>query len=70
MKKRYEVQTPFIYGYENCWSIDDEPSTFPTKKAAMEEIKSHCRDCKEAYRNGDMSDYPRINSFLIVEVQS
>ena len=37
----YEVQTKFVYGWENCWKDDDEKEIFfDTKEEANEEIKN------------------------------
>ena len=40
MIQRYEVQTKFIYGWENVWADDNEkPTVFKTKKKAQAELK-------------------------------
>jgi hypothetical protein len=45
MKKRYEVQTKFIYGWENVWKNEkDKLVYFKTKKSAMKELKDHVKD--------------------------
>ena len=36
---RYEVQTRFTYGWENCWSIEDNKSEyFETRQEAEDAI--------------------------------
>ena len=45
MKKRYEVQTKFIYGWENVWKNEEDKLVyFKTKKSAMKELKDHVKD--------------------------
>ena len=41
MIQRYEVQTKFIYGWENVWMDDDKPVVFRTKKDAQAELKDN-----------------------------
>ena len=37
----YEVETKFIYGWENVWMDDDKPVVFRTKKDAQAELKDN-----------------------------
>ena len=37
----YEVQTKFIYGWENVWMDEDKPIVFKTKKEAQAELKDN-----------------------------
>ena len=39
--KMYEVETKFIYGWENVWMDDDKPVVFRTKKDAQAELKDN-----------------------------
>jgi hypothetical protein len=39
--KMYEVQTKFIYGWENVWMGEDKPIVFKTKKEAQAELKDN-----------------------------
>lgn len=40
MRNKYEVQTKFVYGWENVWSDDKEKLVvFDTKEEAQAEIK-------------------------------
>ena len=43
-KTRFEVQTRFIYGWENCWSIDDEPDYYDTEQEAEDAINEFFAD--------------------------
>ena len=38
---KYEVQTRFIYGWENVWMDEDKPVVFKTKKEAQLELKDN-----------------------------
>ena len=43
--KMYEVQTKFIYGFENVWrDEDDKLIYFDTKKEAIKELKENVDD--------------------------
>ena len=45
MKKKYEVQTKFTYGWENVWHDEDgNLEYFDTKKEAMEALKENVDD--------------------------
>lgn len=37
----FEVQTRFSYGWDNCWSVDEEPDVYATEweaEAAIDEF--------------------------------
>tara|TARA_E500000331_G_scaffold126084_1_gene123729 strand:+ start:630 stop:851 length:222 start_codon:yes stop_codon:yes gene_type:complete len=40
----YEVQTKFIYGWENVWMDEDRLVVFKTKKQALTELKDNVDD--------------------------
>ena len=45
MTQRYEVQTRFIYGFENVWrDEDDKLIYFDTRKQAIEELRENVDD--------------------------
>ena len=45
MKKHYEVQTKFIYGWENVWRDENgNLEYFKNKKTAMKELKDNVDD--------------------------
>ncbi len=61
MTTRYEVLTYTICdGWINCWSEDDKPQTFATRKEAMTELEEHIQDMldmqKEDGREADECD--------------
>jgi len=40
----YEVQTKFIYGWENVWMDEDRLVVFKTKKQALTKLKDNVDD--------------------------
>lgn len=69
--QRFEVQTAFLYGWENCWMEDDQPQTFATREAAQAELDDFLADIedeiKAGHRAADEGYSP--DDFQIVEVQ-
>jgi len=43
----YIVETRMVGGWENCWTIDEEPMTFPTRGEAQAEILEAIEDSNE-----------------------
>jgi len=69
MNKRYEVQEETLAdGWINNWSSGGLPTIFDDVKSAEAELNYFIQDCKEAYLDGYMEDYPDKESFRIVEV--
>jgi len=69
MNKRYEVQEETLAdGWINNWSSGGLPTIFEDVKSAEAELNYFIQDCKEAYLDGYMEDYPDKESFRIVEV--
>ncbi|WP_419902088.1 hypothetical protein [Kiloniella sp.] len=50
---RYEVQTEFIYGWENVWRVDDELQYFSTFQSALDAIREAMQDRKDAKMDRD-----------------
>lgn len=48
----YIVETAFIYGWENCWTVDDQPQTFPTRAEARAEINDFLSDIRQEIKDG------------------
>lgn len=70
---RFEVQTLMGSTWENCWHEDagadnpnGTPTTFATKADARAEITEHLKTCRQAVKDGNMSDVPRRSEFRIV----
>lgn len=66
--KRFAVESRFLCGWENCWTIDDQPLTFATRADAEAELKSHLAEVAEAVAAGDLFDGYDREDFRIVEV--
>lgn len=48
---KYEVLTHFAYGWENCWTDEDEagnlvPVSFPSREAAQTELDEYLRELR------------------------
>jgi hypothetical protein len=52
----WEVQTAFFGYWENCWTVDGEPHTFPNEKSALAELKDFLKDQHQAVEAGDMDE--------------
>ena len=64
---KYEVQTKFVYGFENCWTDEnDKPLLFSTKKEAEQELKDHIEGWNDDPNTEDEIFY---EDFKIVEVK-
>ena len=64
-KRKFEVQTQFIYGWENVWQCDGELETFDTLADAQKALDDFFNDLKE---DGMSDDYSR-DDYRIVEVK-
>ncbi len=56
-RQRYEVQTAFTYGWENCWTQGGRKLTFPTRAAARKDLDGLLRDTRAANMGMKRSDY-------------
>ena len=66
MKKRYEVQTKFIYGWENVWMDEDKPIVFKTKEEAQAELK----DNVESWSYESLDEVNRIAPLIKSKMKS
>ena len=66
MNNQYEVLTWMEYGWDNGWSLDDEPQSFSSEEEASAALASHIADCEEAFAEGFMDDFPSLEDFMIV----
>lgn len=64
----FEVQTSFGDTWENCWSVDDAPQYFDTRKEARAAINDHLADVRAAVKAGDMIEGYSRADFRIVEI--
>jgi hypothetical protein len=61
---KWEVQTSFSYGWDNCWSLDGEPWLFDSWQEAFEELLEFFEDLNQA---GMISNYS-LTDYRIVEL--
>lgn len=66
---RWEVQTYTLCdGWVNCWTVDGKPSTFPTRKAAQQELDDYIADVQQAVDDGDMMEPVNVADQRIMRV--
>jgi ppGpp synthetase/RelA/SpoT-type nucleotidyltranferase len=53
----FEVQTRFVYGWENVWTEDEKELTFSTASQAQREIDDHLLECAHAGIAVDRRDF-------------
>ena len=77
VSEHYEVQTQFIYGWENCWGEEQESypydrvqSTFDTMEEARAEIRDAINnDHREPENRFTESDFRivKVTTFVVVD---
>lgn len=65
---RYEIQTQFIYGWENVWECDGQLEYFATKQDAQNALDDFFEEVESDYFNGYIEDKYSRNDYRIVEV--
>jgi len=65
---KFEIQTQFIYGWENVWECDGELEYFDTYQHAKESLDEFLSEMDQAYFNGDIEDQYDSEDHRIVEV--
>lgn len=67
---KFEVQTLFSYGWDNCWTDEDGQLVyFDSAADAQHEIDELISDVKAAVEGGDMSDEYDPEDYRIMEVE-
>ena len=65
----YEVQTQTIcQGWINCWTDNENPTTFATREQAQSELDAFLSTVLEAVVNGYMEDDTNRDDYRIVPV--
>jgi hypothetical protein len=65
---KYAVETRFAYGFENCWTCNDETLiTFDSMAEAQAELDCHLHNLKADYDDGLINDF-NPNDYRISEV--
>jgi hypothetical protein len=65
---KYEIQTQFIYGWENVWECDGKLEYFNTVEDAQASLNEFLADMAQAHFNGEIEDMYDSNDYRIVEV--
>ena len=65
----YEIQTQFIYGWENCWEHDGKPEYFNSVKEAQSALDDFFEEMDSAYFNGEIEDRYDRNDYRIVKLK-
>lgn len=55
--QKFEVQTRFTSGWENCWKDNGKPVTFDTVEAANDELAKYITDSRAAVKDGDVTSF-------------
>jgi hypothetical protein len=66
---KFEIQTQFIYGWENVWEYDGELEYFDTYQRARESLDEFLSEMDQAYFNGDIEDQYDGDDYRIMEVK-
>lgn len=68
--QKYEIQTQFIYGWENVWKDEnDNLVIFNSYAEAKEELANHLAEGYKALKEGDLSEFSE-NDYRINPVNS
>ena len=66
---KFEIQTQFMYDWENVWEYDGELEYFDTYQQARESLIEFLNEMDQAYFNGDIEDQYDSEDYRIVEVK-
>ena len=66
---KYEIQTQFIYGWENVWTINGELEYFDSFEDALLTLDDFMDEMAQAHFNGEIEDMYDRNDYRIVEVK-
>lgn len=65
----YEIQTQFIYGWENCWECDGKLEYFSTLEDAKAALDDFFDEMDQSYFNGEIEDQYDRNDYRIVKLE-
>ena len=69
MASKYEVQTEFLYGWENVWTDEHgNPTVYNTKEEAQAELDDFIADTELDHRLGLLEEPYDVEQYRIVEV--
>ena len=66
---KYEIQTQFLYGWENVWHFDGEIEYFDSFEAAYNSLNNFFDEMEQAFFNGEIEDQYDINDFRIIKLE-
>ena len=66
---KYEIQTQFIYGWENCWECDGQLEYFDSFENALLALDDFLDEMAQANFNGDIEDLYDRNDYRIVKLE-
>lgn len=66
---KYEIQTQFIYGWENVWESDGKLEYFNSFEEALSVLDEFLEEMDQAYFNGEIEDPYDRNDYRIVKVE-
>jgi hypothetical protein len=64
---KYEIQTQFIYGWENVWECDGKLEYFNTIEDAQASLNDFLDEMAQAHFNGEIEDMYDRNDYRIVK---
>lgn len=65
---KFEIQTQFIYGWENVWECEGKPEYFNSYQEAQSALDDFFEDVDADYFNGYIEDKYDRSDYRIVEV--
>ena len=66
---KFEIQTQFIYGWENCWKCDDKPEYFESYEQARNALDDFLEEMAQERIDGNIEDEYSIEDYRIIGVQ-
>ena len=66
---KYEIQTQFIYGWENVWRCNDELEYFESFELALSALDEFLDEMAQAHFNGEIEDQYNRNDYRIVKLE-
>ena len=65
---KFEIQTQFIYGWENVWECNGQLEYFDSLQEAQTCLNDFFDEMAQAHFNGEIEDLYDRNDYRIVEV--
>jgi len=65
---KYEIQTQFLYGWENVWECNGKLEYFGSYQDAKASLDDFLDEMAQAHFNGEIEDQYDASDYRIVEV--